>query len=120
VVNGEWKSSGIELYRQEREPGTVPGVPLKPGTGDLNAGRRKVNSPLQCDILMINPPLKGLMQALPLQTLARNKMCQKVLKFHQPLFMHLYLLTQFILLFVMDSLRNFVIHCEKQIWFPID
>jgi hypothetical protein len=20
----------------------------------------------------------------------------------------------------MDSLRNFVIHCEKQIWFPID
>jgi hypothetical protein len=34
--------------------------PLKPGTGDLNADRRKENSPLQCDILIINPPLKGL------------------------------------------------------------
>jgi hypothetical protein len=37
---------------------------MKPGTGNLNASRRKENSPLQCDILMINPPLKGLIELL--------------------------------------------------------
>jgi hypothetical protein len=42
VVNGERKSSGIEQYRQERELGTVLGVPPKrPAWGTLNAGRRK-------------------------------------------------------------------------------
>jgi hypothetical protein len=55
------KSSRIEQYRQEREPGTVPGLSLqRPARGNLNAGRREGNSPLQCDMLMINPPLKGL------------------------------------------------------------
>jgi hypothetical protein len=30
------------------------------GKGTLNAGRRKGNSPLQWDMFLINPPLKGL------------------------------------------------------------
>jgi hypothetical protein len=48
----------MEQYRQERELGTVPGVPLKRPAG----GKR--NSPLQCDMLIINPPLKGLKGSL--------------------------------------------------------
>jgi hypothetical protein len=27
-LNGERKTSGIEQYRQERKPGTVPAIPL--------------------------------------------------------------------------------------------
>jgi len=49
----------------------------------------------------------------------RWKMSEGV-QIQQPLFMYCYFLTQFIIIFVMDSLRNVVIHCEKQIWCPIN
>jgi hypothetical protein len=76
VVNGEQKSSGIEQYRQDRELGTVPGVPLKRlARGTLNASRRKENSPLQCDMLIINPPLKGLNWATQFLMMAYDGAC---------------------------------------------
>jgi hypothetical protein len=61
VVNGE-----TEIFRDrtvqagERVRNRSGRTTEEACTGDLNVSRRKGNSPLQCDILIINPPLKGL------------------------------------------------------------
>jgi hypothetical protein len=62
-LSGKWRTEIFwdnTVYAGERAQNRSGHTTAEAGRGTSNAGRRKENSPLQCDMLLINPPLKGL------------------------------------------------------------